>query len=293
MPHHVLAIDDDPMSLALLQEYLSDDYDVVAMSSARAGLDHLDAGHRVDAIVLDRMMPVMDGLAFMTETKSRARCRHIPVVMQSAAVTQREITEGVASGVFYYLAKPFTRAALHAVLSNALRIYSVYGELTSELANLHKGLHAVDGCELTLRTLDDVNEIARFVTRLYPAPGAVALGVRELLINAVEHGNAGVTYVEKARHRAGSWEAEVARRLARPENRDKKVAITFRRSPTDIVLTIEDNGQGFDWRRDLMLDPMRIADNHGRGIALSLLTSFDRIQYVAPGNKVICTKLLA
>ena len=291
---HVLAIDDDAMSLALLEAYLADDYDVVALPSARAGLAYLEAGHAVNAIVLDRMMPEMNGIAFMAETKSRALLRKIPVVMQSAAVTQLEVTEGIASGVFYYLTKPFTRAALLAVLSNALRVYGVYDELASELSSLQSALRRIDHCEISLRAYAEVNEISLLVSRLYPSPEAVALGVRELVLNAVEYGNAGITYVEKTElYRTGQWEAEIARRLSLPDNRDKQVTISFRREPKQIVLTIEDGGPGFDWRRYLALDPLRIAEHHGRGIALSLLTSFDRIQYVPPGNKVICTKELA
>ena len=290
---HILAIDDDPMSLTLLEEYLADDYDVFAVSSARAGLTYLEAGHKVDAIVLDRMMPEMDGLAFMTETKSRALFRNIPVIMQSAAVTQTEITEGIASGVFYYLTKPFNRTSLLAVLSNAFRIYGVYGEVATELSSLQRSMLHIKTCDLTIRAFEEVNEISVLVSRFYPVPASVALGVRELVLNAVEHGNAGISYVEKtALHRSGTWERELSRRLQLPENRDKTVEISFRRMPEEIVLTIEDGGPGFDWRRYLALDPLRITDNHGRGIALSLLTSFDRIQYVAPGNKVVCTKVI-
>ncbi len=291
--HRILAIDDDPASLTLLQEYLADDYDVLAVSSAREGLMYLEAGHKVDAIVIDRMMPDMDGITFMSETTSRALFRNVPVVMQSAAVTQTEIAEGIASGVFYYLTKPFARAGLLAVLSNALRIYGVYGELETELSSLQRAMGRVNTCELVMRDFREVNEISLLVSRLYPRPEAVALGVRELVLNAVEHGNAGISYVEKtALYPAGTWELELSRRLALPENRHKTVAINFRRGAGEITLTIEDCGPGFDWRRYLALDPLRIADNHGRGIALSLLTSFDRIQYVAPGNKVICTKLV-
>jgi CheY-like chemotaxis protein len=291
---HLLAIEDDPPSLALLREYLRDEYEVVAVDRARAGLAHLETGQPVDAILLDRMMPELDGLAFMREARSRGLLRNVPVVMQSAAVTEREITEGIASGVFYYLAKPFTRAVLHAVLSNALEIHEAYRHSSAELSDLHRSLRSIDRCELTFRRFGEIDQVANLLIQLYPEPSAVTLGVRELLINAIEHGNAGITYVEKtALQQAGTWHEEIERRLALPENRAKRVAVAFERGSRELTLTIEDAGRGFDWRRYLALDPLRIADNHGRGIALALLTSFDRIRYVEPGNKVICTKLLA
>jgi anti-sigma regulatory factor (Ser/Thr protein kinase) len=145
-----------------------------------------------------------------------------------------------------------------------------------------------------LRTLDEVDDVAVLVSRAYPNPDRVALGVRELLLNAVEHGNAGITYDEKtALRRLGRWQDEVVRRLALPEHRDKRVRVELVRTADSIVLTITDEGVGFDWQRHLDFDPVRLMDSHGRGIALSRLTSFDQVEYVAPGNRVICKTQLA
>ena len=52
-----------------------------------------------------------------------------------------------------------------------------------------------------------------------PDPEAVIIGLTELLVNAVEHGNLGITYEDKtALNAAGTWDTEVRRRLALPEN---------------------------------------------------------------------------
>lgn len=292
--YEIVVIDDDPLSVTLVEEYLSDPtYRVVGFTSPRAGLAYLEAGHPVHAIILDRMMAELDGIALVAAARRVPRLRTVPILMQSAAVTAAEVAEGIAAGVFYYLNKPFARGKLLAILGDALRIYAIYDEVSAALSSLHRGLQTVVGCQLALRTLDEVDDTAVLISQIYPDPGAVALGVRELVLNAIEHGNAGITYDEKsALHRAGTWHDEVVRRLALAENRAKQVTIELRRGPTEIVLAIEDCGPGFNFAAYLELDPERFTDSHGRGIALSRLTSFDAVDYVGPGNKVICTKRL-
>ena len=62
----------------------------------------------------------------------------------------------------------------------------------------------------------------------------------------------------------------------------------YERTPSEIILTIRDEGQGFDWQRYLELDPARATDPHGRGIALSKMMSFDEVEYQGAGNVVCC-----
>lgn len=101
----------------------------------------------------------------------------------------------------------------------------------------------------------------------------------ELIINGIEHGNLNITYDEKtdliernmSRH-------EIDYRCKLPENKNKNVEITFRRNEDGLYVKIEDQGDGFDWRRFLNIDPAR-ANNHGRGIAQTRALSFDALQY--------------
>lgn len=289
---NVLAIDDEVENLLLIEEYLTDDeYEVTSVQSAEQGLAYLEAGNHVHAILLDRMMPGMNGMEFLSQVKGSQRFKNIPVIMQTAAGTPAEIAEGIEAGVFYYLTKPFKRSALLSVLRNAIKDFSVYEEVSSELTRLNESLRGIDSCTLSIRTLQEVGDMSLLICRLFPDPEHVALGVRELLINAVEHGNAGITYDEKtAIQNAGNWDEEVSRRLDLPENRGKRVNVAFQRKALEIVLRIEDQGAGFDWNAYMTIDPSRFLDSHGRGIAMSKMLSFDQVEYVAPGNIVICTK---
>ena len=136
--------------------------------------------------------------------------------------------------------------------------------------------------------------LADFFAHACPQPDKVILGLRELLINAVEHGNLGISYAEK-----GSLidedliQQEIARRMALEVNRQKRVEVVFERSPSALVFTITDQGQGFDWERYLDFDPERVFDPNGRGIAMARTTSFDSIEYQGNGNTVVATVILA
>ncbi|MBS3955383.1 MAG: response regulator [Methylomicrobium sp.] len=294
MTHQILAIDDEHLNLILLEEYLSEgNYEITAVQSAKAGLEQLESGHKFHAILLDRMMAEMDGMEFLELIKGNDRYKHIPVIMQTAAATQDEIAEGIKAGVFYYLTKPFKKNVLLSILESALKDYSVYDDIKTKLEQVNAALTCVVSCDFSLKSLEDVTSLSYFIANLYPDPEAVIMGLRELMINAVEHGNLGITYDEKSElNFKCAWAEEVQRRLSLPEYKDKYATASFKKMDDQIVFTLEDQGNGFEWERFMEMDPIRATDNHGRGIAMSNIMSFDQIEYIAPGNKVICRKKL-
>ncbi len=109
----VLAIDDDPVMRDLLQQFLSrEDFNV---HTARGGGEGLQLAHELhpDVIILDVMMPEMDGWAVLSELKADEALRDIPVVMVSI-LDNRDL--GFALGVSEYLLKPVERERLVSVL---------------------------------------------------------------------------------------------------------------------------------------------------------------------------------
>ena len=85
------------------------------------------------------------------------------------------------------------------------------------------------------------------------------------------------------------WYAEVSRRIALPENSRKCVELRYERRPRELVFTIRDEGDGFDWKRFLEIEPQRAFDTHGRGIVMARGLSFTRIEYRGCGNEVVAT----
>lgn len=144
-----------------------------------------------------------------------------------------------------------------------------------------------------LRTLTEARNLAELLAYAFPDPLRAQLGLTELLVNGVEHGNLEISYAEKSSLlKAGRLDAEIARRLALQENLQKRVWVSMDRKETEVDVEIVDAGKGFDWPRYLALDGERSDDSHGRGIAMSRRISFDRLEFRNSGNHVIVSSQL-
>jgi CheY-like chemotaxis protein/anti-sigma regulatory factor (Ser/Thr protein kinase) len=294
MSQTIIAIDDEPYNLLLIENYLEGTgYDLKCFASGIEALAFLrsNGAGAVDAILLDRMMPGMDGLTFMHELRTLEDHASVPVIVQTVAVSSAEIAEGIAAGAYYYLTKPYGREVLTAIVARALDDFGFHKGLKKTVALMTEALGYVQAMRFSFRTFDEVRVISFFLASLFPDQVSARLGITELMLNAIEHGNLGITYAEKSDliHR-GEWHSEVERRLEMPEYRERRAQAYFERSGNALAVTIEDMGTGFDWQAYSGREPTRALDSNGRGIVVSRMVSFDEVTYIAPGNKVVCRK---
>lgn len=285
----VLLVDDNAANLEILEDYLEDSgYTLV---SACDGVDALEKlmlqPQRYHAVLLDLMMPRMTGMEVLQHMKAHPILAHVPVIIQTAAATPAEVTEGLAAGAHYYLTKPFQKADLLAILTTAIRDHSAYLSVQEELETTAGTLQLLHNGTFRFRTLEEARRLAALLAHAYPDPSRVVTGLLELLLNAVEHGNLGITYGEKSRFlETGQLDEEIARRLKEPAYAGRCAVATFIRHGQDLYLSVIDEGAGFDWRPFLHLDPSRAFDTHGRGIATAKMVSFDSLEYHGAGNHV-------
>jgi anti-sigma regulatory factor (Ser/Thr protein kinase) len=137
------------------------------------------------------------------------------------------------------------------------------------------------------KTLDDARSLASLISNACPEPEKIVMGITELMINAIEHGNLGIGYEEKSSlNQSGLWEDEINRRLSAKDNVHLFAEISYKDLGNQICISIIDQGKGFDWQNYLEFDPERVMDNHGRGIAIANNLSFKRIEYRGKGNEV-------
>ena len=121
MEPSVLVVDDEPMTRDLIRLMLQRAGFIV-----REAADGLDALRRIeidglpDVIILDVMMPNMDGLTLCRELRQRADTVTLPVIMLSAKTAQSAINEGLEAGATKYLTKPIARQELLASLNEVL-----------------------------------------------------------------------------------------------------------------------------------------------------------------------------
>ncbi|MCP5267760.1 MAG: response regulator [Zoogloeaceae bacterium] len=289
----ILAVDDEPLNLAIIEEYLSDEpgYLINAVQDGEAAWSALDeSANAYDLVILDRMMPLMDGMALLKRMKSDERFAGIPVIMQTAAAAPEQVREGLAAGAYYYLTKPYEPETLCAVVRAAIGDRHALRRAESRADSLEKAFKLLTEIEFRFRTLDDAEELGRLLAEFCPNPQGVIFGLTELMINAVEHGNLGISYREKTLLlMENDWRPEVERRLELPQFRNRVATVRLIREPDALSFTISDQGNGFEWQRYLDFDPSRIFDPNGRGIAMAHRSSFCSIDYQGNGNTVIAT----
>lgn len=284
----ILAVDDDPINLEIILESLHEtEFDVRCAQGGREALALLDdQGARFEAVILDRMMPDVDGLEVLAHIKRNPRYLETPVVMQTAAAAPDQVAAGLRAGAYYYLTKPYSPAALRTIISSALEAARWRRDLATRVKEF-EATQYLSSATFYVRTLTEASELAALLAALCPQPSIAHVGISELLINAIEHGNLAISYEEKNRllHDDG-WLAEVVRRSCMPEYRDRRVRVDFERGPKSLAFTITDEGAGFDWRRYLDFEPCRAYDPNGRGIAIAKIRSFDALGYEGRGNVV-------
>ncbi len=286
----ILAVDDEEFNLDIIKRHMvRAGYEVILAEDGLVALERLEENPDTAAIVLDRMMPGMDGMEFLGRIKANPKFQDIPVIMQTAAAGSEQVLQGIQAGVYYYLTKPYDDVLLLAILEAALRDARHKKEMKEQVRRQRRMLGLMEESIFRFRTLEDAKTLAFYIANCFPEPEKVVFGLNELLINAVEHGNLGITYTEKTKLvLSGTWGQEVERRLAAPEYKDKNGRLTFKATKEEIAVTIKDQGQGFDWSNYVELSPARATDPHGRGIVASRLMSFDSMEYLGVGNEVLC-----
>jgi len=245
-------------------------------------------GAGYELVVLDKHMPRMDGIALLKCMKADANLKELPVVMLTAAALPEEISEGLANGAYYYLTKPAAQQLLKNIISNALADSQNRRELQGLLSQHKNSLCLVRRAEFSYQTLEQARDLALLLADASMDPLRTVNGYSELLINAVEHGNLGISYQEKSQLlREGRWAEEVELRLKSSKYETLEVKVLLEKSPSICVVTITDQGQGFEWQKYTDFDPNRAFDLHGRGIAMSKVMSFDNLEYQGKGNSVV------
>lgn len=286
----ILAVEDDELSMAFLEaQILELGHEILKAENGRVALDVLaEKGQGIDVVLMDREMPVMDGLTAVKRIKDSPELRKIPVIMVTGADSSDEMRQGMDAGVFYYLTKPVGEDMLRSVLFAAVREAQQSKTLMLELGKHKASFDLIDTCKFKFQTIADAESLAAFIANCFPDPERVLPGLGELLINAIEHGNLGIGYAKKTELvDEGTWRSEVDRLQTLPQHEGKYATATIAHKADGTYVVIEDEGAGFDWKSFMNIDPSRAGDNHGRGIAQANTMSFDRLSYSEEGNRVV------
>lgn len=286
---NIMLVDEPPAGTDSLSTYLKDSpYSVVMAADGQLAWEMLvaDPDH-YDAVILDYRAAGLDGVPVFEKMAGHPVLQGMPAILQTESAASWDRIESVSNGSLSCLARPFGRAELLGTLAMALKNRMFYRS--------NRGVRDEGGgtpdlgheATFTFRTLHSARDLAALLADTCPEPQRAVVGLAELLLNAVEHGNLGIDFEEKGRlRRENRWEQEIAARLADPANADREVWVEYVREPNCIRILIRDQGEGFDWRRHLAMDPAQATGLHGRGIAIARMMSFDSVEYRGNGNEV-------
>ena len=118
---HILVVDDEPDILELVRYNLTKSgYDVVCVLSGEDALATLNSS-RPDLVILDLMLPGVDGLEVCKSIKNSTQTANIPIIMLTARAEDADVVTGLELGADDYLTKPFSPRVLLARIKAVLR----------------------------------------------------------------------------------------------------------------------------------------------------------------------------
>jgi CheY-like chemotaxis protein len=116
----ILAVDDDAEVLQMLQRYLGTDYEVVVARDGPAAMAMASKEPHPDLILLDIMMPGIDGLGVAHRLRMIPELKHVPIIFVTAKAEPLDVVKGIQAGARNYVTKPFKLEDLKAKVDKAL-----------------------------------------------------------------------------------------------------------------------------------------------------------------------------
>ena len=136
-PPLILIVDDNPANVEIFQMRLAaNNYEIIAANDGETGLA-MAREQQPDLILLDIMMPKMDGIEVCRHLKADASLPFMPIIMVTAKTDTKDVVRGLEAGADEYLTKPVNHAALVARVKSMLRIKSLHDTVLEQSAQLN------------------------------------------------------------------------------------------------------------------------------------------------------------
>jgi CheY-like chemotaxis protein len=305
-PIVVLFVDDEQALANLFVKRFENTFVVYTASNGQDGLDMMRRHPEIDVVVTDIRMPVMTGLEFVRQAKQSGTDASFIVV--SGHADAGDVIEALRGGARNFLQKPYSLAELEQSIRNEVRQLREFR--AHQVAEARE--RALDSCLVSVQRLayripNDLSWVSPLAFRLVGLLGPefaqrpdlklnVALGLMEIVTNAIEHGNLGVGGKEKIELKSKGerlYRAELERRAALEPYRSRHVLILCSVDSEKAVFDISDEGTGFDVNAlPDPTNPENLFSPSGRGILLTR-AFLDEVQFSRRGNSVTLIKYRA
>jgi len=286
----VLVVDDQEALRSLLARLLE-----------REGFDPIqaeDGAHAVEmyksesplVVVSDIMMPRMDGLMLLNEI--RRIDRNATVILMTGQGNEDVLLKALRGGATNFFKKPFNVRELIDEIRKVVEF-----RLEAARSSLFSPLLVGETKQFLMPRADSpffpvINQITLQLPCLLPQEDILNLkiGIEEVITNAIEHGNLGISFDEKSKAiQEGRLTELIADKGRESDAAGRSVRISSRLTPEMFEITISDDGRGFDWRTLPAVEPENLLAFNGRGIFLTKIY-FDEVVYNDSGNVVTLRK---
>ncbi|WP_138378836.1 ATP-binding protein [Luteithermobacter gelatinilyticus] len=260
-----------------------------AMAYLKQNKTSAEPPHNQDkAVILSDRMFLDQGQTLSQALQKDPQLHDIPIIVAVNDSCSDHLLHERYQNSVYWFHQPFREIALLSTLKSALADYRKRQELRREIKSRDNIFGFIKSGIFRIKTFEQAEKLATMLSLACPEPDRIALGLLELLINSIEHGNLGIGFEEKRELiQNGRLKSEIKRRLALPENRDKFVEVAFDLGDDLATFRITDHGEGFDVDKFFQRPLENNILPSGRGIALARSASFDYMEYLGNGNMVL------
>lgn len=139
MPKTILVVDDDAVNLLAAKKYLQQEYKVIAINSGKTAIKYLQ-NHIPDLILLDIMMPEMDGFELMETLQANPEWKMIPVIFLTSDHSSDTESKCLKAGAMDFVIKPFVDIVLSSRIRHALELSEARKDLEHRIVQMQSGI---------------------------------------------------------------------------------------------------------------------------------------------------------
>ncbi len=290
----VLVIDDEDAIRQVLSIALKEkEYSVLTASNGLEGIEVFKK-EKPEIVITDVKMHEMSGIEVTKKIKGMNE--DTDVIIMTGYGSEELVIESMRAGASNFIKKPISLNELFSILENI--ILKKESKKRAEVAKdivVYEKKRCIIGNDIT-KIWNVVNQILFNISPELEASiyDGLKIGLYEILINAIEHGNLGITYEDKSKAlNSNTYTDLLNERIKEADMKNKKVTINSILNEGVFEVEVIDDGDGFDFKNlPSPHDPDRIFESNGRGIFLASVY-YDDVRYIEPGNRVILTKRLA
>lgn len=129
MKNSILIVDDQEINRVILAELFKDEYNVIEAENGEQALKVINSDSSVIAVMLDLIMPVMDGMSVLIELNRSGKIYHTPVFIITAADNMQLLSSAYSLGAVDVISKPFRMCFIKSRISNIIELYRRRNEL--------------------------------------------------------------------------------------------------------------------------------------------------------------------